>query len=96
MKIRMSTFVLFVVLMIFFCSFGNLAATECSHPSLPEALDALERFDPRKCRVVELRFFAGLNIEETAEVLQISPNTVGRDWTMAKAWLFRELADRSE
>ena len=56
--------------------------------------DALARFselDPRKARVVELKFFGGLSVAETAEVLQISPNTVLRDWRTAKAWLYREL-----
>jgi RNA polymerase sigma factor (TIGR02999 family) len=59
--------------------------------ALDEALNRLAAFDPRKSQVVELRFFGGLNIEETAEVLKISPNTVMRDWNMAKAWLHREL-----
>jgi RNA polymerase sigma factor (TIGR02999 family) len=60
--------------------------------ALDDALDALARMDPQQGRVVELRFFAGLSIEETAEVLRISPATVKRDWTAAKAWLYRELA----
>lgn len=59
--------------------------------ALDDALSALSKIDPRKGRVVELRYFAGLNIEETAEALQISPETVSRDWKMAKTWLFREL-----
>jgi RNA polymerase sigma factor (sigma-70 family) len=59
--------------------------------ALDDALASLARLDPRKCRVVELRFFGGLNVEETAEVLRISPETVMRDWKMAKAWLFRQL-----
>ncbi len=62
--------------------------------ALDEALLSLAKLDARKSRVVELRFFAGLTIEETAEVLRISPETVMRDWKMAKAWLFRELARR--
>jgi RNA polymerase sigma factor (TIGR02999 family) len=65
-----------------------------------EALDdALTRFaalDPDMARLVELRFFGGLTIEETAEVLRISPATVKRHWTAAKAWLSRELSDRSQ
>lgn len=56
-----------------------------------EALEVLETVDPRKVRVVELRFFAGLSVEETAEVLKVSPQTVMRDWKLAKAWLSREL-----
>src|SRR5262245_35732175 len=59
--------------------------------ALDEALDALAGFDERKSRMVELRFFGGLSIEETAEVLGVSPGTVMRDWTLAKAWLQREI-----
>jgi RNA polymerase sigma factor (TIGR02999 family) len=59
--------------------------------ALEEALDSLSRIDERKCRVVELRFFGGLSVDESAEVLQVSPETVMRDWKMAKAWLYREL-----
>ena len=59
--------------------------------ALNEALESLARFDPRKGRVVELRYFGGLSVEETAEVLGISPETAKRDWKMAKAWLFGEL-----
>ncbi|MEQ1691421.1 MAG: sigma-70 family RNA polymerase sigma factor [Gemmatimonas sp.] len=58
---------------------------------LDEALTTLGQLDPRQARVVELRFFAGLTIEETADVLDISPATVKREWSMAKAWLRREL-----
>ena len=60
--------------------------------ALDESLHALARFDSRKARVVELRFFGGLSVEETAEVLKISPITVMRDWNTAKAWLYRELS----
>jgi RNA polymerase sigma-70 factor, ECF subfamily len=59
--------------------------------ALDDALQALARMDARKARVVELRFFGGLSVEETAEVLQISPVTVMRDWSSARAWLFREM-----
>ena len=59
--------------------------------ALDDALASLAKLDPRKSRVVELRFFGGLSVEETAEVLRISPETVLRDWRMAKVWLFREL-----
>ena len=60
--------------------------------SLDEALDRLAKIDPQQSRVVELRFFGGLNVEETAEVLRISPATVKRDWSVAKAWLYREIS----
>ena len=59
--------------------------------ALDDALDALARFDPRKVQVVEMRFFGGLSVEETAEVLKVSSVTVMRDWSTAKAWLYREL-----
>ena len=59
---------------------------------LDAAMDALARLDPRKVQVVEMRFFGGLSVEETAEVLKVSPVTVMRDWSTAKAWLYRELA----
>jgi RNA polymerase sigma factor (TIGR02999 family) len=59
--------------------------------ALDQALDSLARSDPRKARVVELRFFGGLDVSETAEVLGVSEDTVTRDWKMAKMWLFREL-----
>jgi RNA polymerase sigma-70 factor, ECF subfamily len=58
---------------------------------LDEALDALTQMDPRKGRVVELRFFGGLSTEETAAVLEVSAKTVIRDWTFARAWLQREM-----
>jgi len=60
--------------------------------ALDEALRELEEVDPQKGRVVELRYFAGMSIEETAEVLGISPTTVRREWRRAKAWLYRALA----
>lgn len=59
--------------------------------AIDEALSALSRSDPRKAQVVELRFFGGLTVEETAEVLKISPESVLRDWRLAKVWLLREL-----
>lgn len=62
-----------------------------------DALNRLAAIDPRKSQVVELRFFGGLSVEETAEALKISPETVMRDWKLAKAWLYRELSvDRNE
>lgn len=63
--------------------------------ALEEALVVLGKTDPRKGRVVELRYFGGLTVEETAEVLGISPETAHRDWKMAKSWLFRELSRQS-
>jgi len=64
--------------------------------ALDEALEALARFDRRKGRVVELRYFGGLNIEETAEILRVSVDTVKRDWRMARAWLFAELSGKQD
>ncbi|HTM00028.1 MAG TPA: sigma-70 family RNA polymerase sigma factor [Candidatus Omnitrophota bacterium] len=61
---------------------------------LNDALDRLAALDERQARVVELRFFTGLSVEETAEVLGVSPATVKRDWTLARAWLHRELKGR--
>jgi RNA polymerase sigma-70 factor (ECF subfamily) len=59
--------------------------------ALDDALTALAEVDLRKSKVVELRFFGGLSVEETAEVLKVSPETVMRDWRLAKAWLAREM-----
>jgi RNA polymerase sigma factor (TIGR02999 family) len=59
--------------------------------TLDDALNSLARLDPRQSRVVELRFFGGLSVEETAEALKVSPETVKRDWRLAKVWLLREL-----
>jgi RNA polymerase sigma-70 factor (ECF subfamily) len=59
--------------------------------ALDDALNALARLDARKVQVVEMRFFGGLSVDETAEVLKVSPVTVMRDWSTAKAWLYREL-----
>jgi len=60
--------------------------------ALDDAMNELARIDPRKVQVVEMRFFGGLSMEETAEVLKVSAVTVKRDWRAAKAWLYRELA----
>jgi len=59
--------------------------------ALDEALNRLAKFDERKCKIVDLRFFAGLSIEETADVLGISPGTIMREWSLAKAWLRKEI-----
>jgi RNA polymerase sigma factor (TIGR02999 family) len=58
---------------------------------LDDALNALAAIDPRKAQVIELRFFAGLSVDETAEVLKVSPDTVLRDWRLARAWLLSEM-----
>lgn len=83
---------------------GNRASTQfddaiCAtldDPSLlaiDEAMNRLGSFDERKCRIVELRFFGGLSVDETAEAMGLSPATVKREWSLAKAWLFREIQD---
>lgn len=59
--------------------------------ALDDALQSLAKLDPQQSRVVELRFFAGLSIEDTSEVLGLSPSTVKRDWNTARVWLYREL-----
>lgn len=61
--------------------------------ALDEALEELAAQDPRKSQIVELRYFGGLTVEETAEFLKLSPRTVEREWTMAKAWLYRALSE---
>lgn len=60
--------------------------------ALDRALESLATLDARKVQVVELKFFAGLTVEETADVLNVSPDTVARDWRMARTWLLRELS----
>jgi RNA polymerase sigma factor (TIGR02999 family) len=62
--------------------------------ALDDALEALAALDPRKSRVIEMRFFGGLTVQETAAALHVSPETVMRDWRLAKAWLLRELDER--
>lgn len=62
--------------------------------ALDDALDALAKVDARKAQVIELRFFAGLSVEESAEVLKVSADTVMRDWRLARAWLLAELGDQ--
>jgi RNA polymerase sigma factor (sigma-70 family) len=68
------------------------AESTASLVALDDALSALESVDKRKSQIVELRYFGGLSVEETAEVLKVSPVTVARDWSVAKAWLYRELS----
>ena len=67
---------------------SNAANVLCA---LDDALESLTQVDPRRAKVIELRFFGGLSVEETAEVLQVSQQTVMRDWRLARAWLAREL-----
>lgn len=69
-----------------------VSESEAGVVALDDALDALAQFDARKSQVVELRFFGGLTLVEAAEVLEVSPDTVLRDWRLAKAWLSRQLA----
>src|SRR5262245_29942125 len=64
--------------------------------ALDDALQALAAFDPRKSQVVELRYFGGLTVPETAEVLKVSEETVARDWRLARAWLLRELSKSTQ
>ena len=64
-------------------------------PALDEALERLAAIDAEQARIVELRFFAGLSVEETADALDLSPATVKRRWSLARAWLFRELGSPS-
>jgi RNA polymerase sigma factor (sigma-70 family) len=61
-------------------------------PALDEALTRLEAVDAEQARIVDMRYFVGLSIEETAEALNLSPATVKRRWSLARAWLFRELS----
>jgi RNA polymerase sigma-70 factor (ECF subfamily) len=65
---------------------------EADFLAVDDALNKLTALDPRKSQIVELRFFGGLDVKETAEVLKISPRTVMREWALARAWLYRELA----
>jgi RNA polymerase sigma factor (TIGR02999 family) len=73
------------------------AAPQCGDQlvALSDALDGLAKLDSRKARVVEMKFFGGLSVEETAEVLKISPQSVMRDWKLARAWLMREMSRAS-
>jgi len=73
-------------------SLAAAADPESMLPALDEALERLEQIDAEQARIVELRYFAGLSIEETADAMGISPATLKRRWSLARAWLFRELA----
>lgn len=72
-------------------SLAIAGAQEMLLPALDEALERLEKLDAEQARIVELRYFAGLSIEETADAVGLSPATVKRRWALARAWLFREL-----
>jgi RNA polymerase sigma factor (TIGR02999 family) len=73
-------------------SLAAAADPESMLPALDEALERLEQIDAEQARIVELRYFAGFSIEETADALGISPATLKRRWSLSRAWLFRELA----
>jgi RNA polymerase sigma factor (TIGR02999 family) len=73
-----------------------IASRDLDLLALDEALERLEKLDARQSRIVELRYFAGLSIEETSEVLGMSPRTVTRDWLTARAWLQRQMLHRGE
>jgi RNA polymerase sigma factor (TIGR02999 family) len=78
-----------------FVEAANVPAPEAADVlALDEILKELEEIDPRKSRIIEMRFFGGLSMEETAEALNVSIATVRRDWSLARAWLFRELKRR--
>ena len=70
---------------------GETKSSNVDVVALDDALQSLARIDPQQSQVVELRFFGGLSIDETSEVLKISPSTVKRDWNTARVWLYREL-----
>ena len=70
---------------------GLMESRDLSLEALDEALNQLAQLDPRQSRIVELRFFGGLTVEETSEVLGISPPTIEREWRMARAWLHSRL-----
>jgi len=70
---------------------GGHPAADADFVALDDALNTLARLDPRKVQIIEMRFFGGLSVEETAEVLKVSVATVRRDWSIAKFWLYREL-----
>ena len=77
-------------------SLVRAAAEDAMLPALDEALLRLEQLDPEQAKIVELRYFAGLGIEEAADALGMSPATLKRRWSLARAWLFRELSGDSE
>jgi RNA polymerase sigma factor (TIGR02999 family) len=74
-------------------SLVHASAEDAMLPALDEALERLEQLDPQQAKIIELRYFVGLTVEEAADALDISPATLKRRWNMARAWLFRELND---
>jgi RNA polymerase sigma factor (TIGR02999 family) len=68
------------------------APREANFVALDDALTTLEKIDPRPSKIVELKFFGGLSVDEIAQVLDISPRTVAREWKRARAWLFQQLS----
>src|SRR5438034_1987705 len=74
-------------------SLVHAAAEDAMLPALDEALHRLEQIDPEQAKIIELRYFAGLGIEEAADALAMSPATLKRRWSLARAWLFRELSE---
>src|SRR5437764_5961399 len=76
-------------------SLVHAAAEDAMLPALDEALERLERIDPEQAKFVELRYFAGLGVEEAADALGMSPATLKRRWSLARAWLFRELSSEA-
>jgi RNA polymerase sigma-70 factor (ECF subfamily) len=73
-------------------SLALAADPETMLPALDEALSKLEQIDPEQAKIVELRYFAGMSVEEAADAMEMSPATLKRRWTLARAWLFRELS----
>jgi RNA polymerase sigma factor (TIGR02999 family) len=73
-------------------SLALAADPEVMLPALDEAVSKLEQIDPEQAKIVELRYFAGMSVEEAADVMGISPATLKRRWALARAWLFRELS----
>jgi RNA polymerase sigma factor (TIGR02999 family) len=71
---------------------GQGSPREADFVALNDALEALEQFDPRRSKIVELKFFGGLAVAEIAQVLALSPRTVAREWELARAWLFHQLS----
>ena len=75
-------------------SLVGAAMEDAMLPALDEALDRLERLDPEQAKIIELRYFAGYGVDEAADALGMSPATLKRRWSLARAWLFRELSPR--
>ncbi len=73
-------------------SLALAADPETMLPALDEAITKLEQIDPEQARIVELRYFAGMSVEEAADAMEMSPATLKRRWALARAWLFRELS----